>query len=251
MDLANFLMALFEQIDRHARCRSWKDEQMELYDVMRTTFAARDFTDDEMSDETLYRVLDNARFAPSGGNRQGGRVIVVKDPNIKTALGRLCLPQLRVYGEQRRGGENPWQSVQPTDIDVEKVWNDESIPAVIPMFEDLSQTPTVLVIAVDLSVVASMDKDLDRVGIISGGSIYPMAWNILLGARNEGFGGTLTTLLAAQESKVQELLGLEPDVAVAALLTIGKPKKQLTKLSRKKVEEFTTVDRADGPAFTG
>ena len=48
MDLANFLMALFEQIDRHARCRSWKDEQMELYDAMRSTFAARDFTDDEM-----------------------------------------------------------------------------------------------------------------------------------------------------------------------------------------------------------
>ena len=41
-------MALFEQIDRHARCRSWKDEQMELYDAMRTTFAARDFTDDEI-----------------------------------------------------------------------------------------------------------------------------------------------------------------------------------------------------------
>jgi len=220
MDLANFLMVLFEQIDRHARCRSWKDEQMELYDVMRTTFAARDFTDDEMSDETLYRVLDNARFAPSGGNRQGGRVIVVKDPNIKTALGRLCLPQLRVYGEQRRGGENPWQSVQPTEVDVEKVWNDESIPAVIPMFEDLSQTPTVLVIAVDLSVVASMDKDLDRVGIISGGSIYPMAWNILLGARNEGFGGTLTTLLAAQESKVQELLGLNIILFLIILFSI-------------------------------
>ena len=50
---------------------------MELYDVMRTTFAARDFTDDELPDETLYRILDNARFAPSGGNRQGGRVIAV------------------------------------------------------------------------------------------------------------------------------------------------------------------------------
>ena len=158
---------------------------------------------------------------------------------------------MRVYGEQRRSGESPWQSVHPTAIDVDKIWNDESIPAVIPMFEDLSQTPTVLVVAVDLGVVASLDKDLDRVGIISGGSIYPMAWNILLGARNEGFGGTLTTLIAAQESKAQELLGLEPHVAVAALLTIGKPKKQLTKLTRKKVEEFTTVDRADGPAFTG
>ena len=224
---------------------------MELYDVMRTTFAARDFTEDELPDEILYRILDNARFAPSGGNRQGGKVIVVKNPETKKTLGQLCLPQLRVYGEQRRNGESPWQSVHPTGIDVDNVWNDESIPAVIPMFEDLSLTPTVLVVAVDLGVVASLDKDLDRVGVISGGSIYPMAWNILLGARNEGFGGTLTTLIAAQEAKAQELLGLEPHVAVAALLTIGKPKKQLTKLTRKKVEEFTTVDRADGPAFTG
>ena len=224
---------------------------MELYDVMRTTFAARDFTDDELPDETLYRILDNARFAPSGGNRQGGRVIVVKDAETKRALGQLCLPALRVYGVQRRSGESPWQSVHPTEIDVEQVWNDESIRAVIPMFEDLSQVPTVLVVAVDLGVVASMDQNLDRVGIISGGSIYPMAWNILLGARNEGFGGTLTTLLAANEPKAQELLGLEPNVAVAALLTIGKPKKQLTKLSRKPVEEFTTVDRADGAPFTG
>ena len=224
---------------------------MELYDVMRTTFAARDFTDDEVPDDTLYRILDNARFAPSGGNRQGGRVIVVKNPETKQALGHLCLPALRVYGVQRRSGESPWQSVHPTNVDVETVWNDESIRAVIPMFEDLSQIPTVLVIAVDLEVIASMDKNLDRGGIISGGSIYPMAWNILLGARNEGFGGTLTTLLAANEAKAQELLGLEPNVAVAALLTIGKPKKQLTKLTRKKVEDFTTVDRADGPAFTG
>ena len=202
---------------------------MELYDVMRTTFAARDFTDDELPDETLYQILDNARFAPSGGNRQGGKVIVVKSPETKKTLGQLCLPQLRVYGEQRRNGESPWQSVHPTGIDVDNVWNDESIPAVIPMFEDLSLTPTVLVVAVDLGVVASLDKDLDRVGVISGGSIYPMAWNILLGARNEGFGGTQTTLIAAQEAKAQELLGLEPHVAVAALLTIGKPKKQLTK----------------------
>ena len=220
---------------------------MELYDVMRTTFAARD----ELPDDTLYRILDNARFAPSGGNRQGGRVIVVKNPETKQALGHLCLPALRVYGVQRSSGESPWQSVHSTNVDVETVWNDESIRAVIPMFEDLSQIPTVLVIAVDLEVIASMDKNLDRVGIISGGSIYPMAWNILLGARNEGFGGTLTTLLAANEAKAQELLGLEPNVAVAALLTIGKPKKQLTKLTRKKVEDFTTIDRADGPAFTG
>ena len=53
--------------------------RMELYDVMRTTGAVRRFTDDPLPDEVLERILDNARFAPTGGNRQGARVIVVRD----------------------------------------------------------------------------------------------------------------------------------------------------------------------------
>ena len=52
---------------------------MDLYDVMRTTFAAREFTGEPLPDRTLYRILDNARFAPSGGNRQALRIIVVRD----------------------------------------------------------------------------------------------------------------------------------------------------------------------------
>jgi len=46
---------------------------MELDEVMRTTFAAREFTDDPVSDEVLWQIFDLARFAPSGGNRQGGQ----------------------------------------------------------------------------------------------------------------------------------------------------------------------------------
>ena len=95
-----------------------------------------------------------------------------------------------------------------------------------------------------------MDKDLDRVGVVSGGSVYPMAWNILLGLRGEGYGGALTTLVASAEPAAQELLGLEPHEAVAALLLVGRPVKQLTKLTRKPVESFTFIDRADGPPLT-
>ena len=51
---------------------------MELYDVMTTTFSGRDFTEEALPDATLYRILDRARFAPSGGNRQGWKVIVVR-----------------------------------------------------------------------------------------------------------------------------------------------------------------------------
>ena len=59
---------------------------MDIYDVMRTTFAARDFTGDAVSDDTLFKLLDNARFAPSGGNRQGWKVLVIKDKDIRRQL---------------------------------------------------------------------------------------------------------------------------------------------------------------------
>ena len=50
--------------------------------------------------------------------------------------------------------------------------------------EPIAQAPVVLVVGVDLRVVASMDQDLSRVGVVSGASIYPFVWNILLAARN-------------------------------------------------------------------
>ena len=60
-----------------------------------------------------------------------------------------------------------------------------------------------------------MDAELDRVGVISGASIYPFAWNILLAARNEGLGGTLTTFLSASEAEVKRLFSIPDEYAVA------------------------------------
>ena len=223
---------------------------MDFLEVARTTFAAREFTDDPVPDDVLYRIFDTARFAPSGGNRQGWKVIAVRDPKVKQRLGELCWPAMRVAAAQMRAGEVYWQSVTTTAVDISEAASDESLPIAIPMFEHLEDVPVVCVVAVDLNVVASMDQYLDRVGVVSGASIYPMAWNALMAARNEGLGGTLTTLLASQEPAVQELLGLQSYEAVAAMLTIGRPPKQLSKLSRKPVEEFVFVDHADGEPLT-
>ena len=82
--------------------------------------------------------------------------------------------------------------------------------------------------------------------MISGASVYPFAWNILLAARHEGFGGTITTLAIAQESKLQELLGIPRHVAVCAVMPLGRPAKPLTRLRRKPVAEFTTLERWGG-----
>lgn len=208
---------------------------MDLYEVMRTTFACREFTGEPVPDEVLHRIIDNARFAPSGGNRQGWRVINVTDERIKEGLAVISLPAATRYLLQQQAGENPLNTIHPSGI------TDEQVIAAEPpnwFVAHIRNAPTLLVITVDLGLVASMDKDLERVGLVSGGSIYPLAWNILLAARNEGYGGTMTTWAVSSEPEIQELLGIPLHWAVAAVMPLGKPKKQLTKLKRKPVEDI-------------
>ena len=222
---------------------------MELYDVMRTTFACREWTDTPVSDDTLHRILDNARFAPNGGNRQGQHVILLKDKDVRRQLVPLIREVTDIYMAQTAAGEAPWNSIVPSSVD-ESAIRAQDGPVTFPGVQNMVEAPVVLVVAVDLSVVASFDRHLERVGVISGASIYPLVWNILLAARNEGLGGVLTTYLADKEPEVQELLGLPEHYAVAAMLPIGEPVKQLTKLRRNPVESFVTIDAFDGDAFT-
>jgi nitroreductase len=217
---------------------------MELYDVMRTTFSAREFTGDPLPDATLAKILDHARFAPSGGNRQGWRAIVVRDAATKRALAELSVFAAKRYAAQVANGENPWNTIDPPGVDAATI---ERTPAPPHLTAPIAQAPVVLVVCVDLKVVASMDKDLERVGIVSGASVYPFAWNVLLAARHEGFGGTITTLATAQEPKVQALLGIPAHVAVCAVMPLGRPARRLAKLKRKPVAEFAMRERWGGP----
>lgn len=217
---------------------------MDLYDVMRTTGAVRRFTDDPLPDDVLDRILDNARFAPSGGNRQGVRVIALRDLGTREALGKLCTTGARRYIAQKRNGEGPWNPLQPMQISAEQLAATE-VPAELAM--PLLTSAVVLVVCVDLGVVAAFDQDLDRIGVIAGASVYPFVWNVLLAARNEGFGGVLTTMAVAEEPRVKELLGIPDDHAVAAVLPLGKPQHQVRKLTRRPVSEFATREAFDGP----
>jgi len=220
---------------------------MELYDVMRTTFSAREYTGEEIPDELIYELVENARFAPSGGNRQGNRVIVVRDPATREALAKLAEPAAKRYMAQTKAGESPWNAVTQTSVTAAEI---EATPAPGILVNSFRDASAVLIFVVDLKVVASMDQDLDRIGIISGASIYPFVWNVLLGARQAGFGGTITTLAVAREGEVQMLLNIPVDFAVAAVVPLGKPVKQLNKLRRNAVAEIASRERFDGAALT-
>jgi len=216
---------------------------MDLYDVMRTTAAVREFTEDPLPDDVLRTILENARFAPSGGNRQGTQVLVVRDLDTRRRLAELTIPGARRYTAQKAAGEGPWNAVVPTRLS-----EDEIAATDVPDFwtTPVLRAAVVLVVCVDLRVVAATDQHLDRVGIVGGASVYPLVWNILLAARHEGFGGTITTMAVAEEPRVRELFGIPEEYAVACVVPLGKPVRQLTRLTRVSVQDLTRCENWEG-----
>jgi len=103
----------------------------------------------------------------------------------------------------------------------------------------------------DLNRLAATDRDLGRYQLVGGASIYPFVWSILLAARAEGLGGVLTTVAITREPELKALLDAPEELAVAAVLALGHPQRQPTRLRRAPVETFATVDTVDGPPVIG
>lgn len=225
---------------------------MELAEVMRTTPATRSFTEEAVPDEVLHRILDHARFAPSGGNRQGWHVVVVKDRGKRDRIEELYRGAWREYMAHGRAGH---VAFAPGPSRHSQAWVDldeaRATPAPNGFADNLADHPVLLIVAVELAALAVLDHGLDRQPIVGGASIYPFCHNIMLKARDEGLGGVMTTAICREEPAVVDLLGIPDTHVVASLIALGHPEKTITKLRRGPVEDFATVDRFDGSAFTG
>ncbi|HEY2833561.1 MAG TPA: nitroreductase family protein [Sporichthyaceae bacterium] len=217
---------------------------MELHEALTTTPSTREFTEQPVDNETVLRILEVARFAPNGGNRQGWHVLVIRDPDTREALVAACDPIVRRYAAQGAAGEAPLNTIHPTRLDAATI---AATPIPAGTVAHYRSAPVLLMLCLDLSVVASTDADLPRVGVISGASIYPFAWSILLAARAEGLGGVLTTMPIGNEPALQAILGIPPHVAIAAILPLGHPARAVSKLRRGPVADFARLERWDGP----
>jgi nitroreductase len=216
---------------------------MELQSALRTTWASRGFTDEVVTDAAVHQLLDDARFAPSGGNRQPWRVAIVRDPAIRRRLADLMQPVWDAYVARDALGVTPFNAVDDREPPaVEHVDNQ--------LLAEIESVPVVLAVAADLRRIALMDGNLARVPITAGASIYPFCWSILLSAHARGLGGVMTTFLSRVEPDAAADLGLPEHHALAATIFLGVPERQITKLRREPVESFATVDRFDGAPFT-
>ena len=227
---------------------------MELIEALRSTGAVREFTDEPVTDDVVHRILEIARFAPNGGNRQAWRVIVVKDPGTRTRLRDLYLGTWYEYLAQISAGLTPWAVVTDRQREAEAVATAPELAAQAksapPGFaEHFDRVPVMLALVADLRRLASVDRDADHYTMVGGASIYPMAWSILLAARDEGLGGVMTTMVVRSQDEARAALGVPSYCIVAAVLALGHPVVRPTSLRRGPVESFATVDHFDGAAL--
>lgn len=227
---------------------------MELHDALRATAAVREFADRPVPRDVLIDILDDARFAPSGGNRQPWHVTVVEDPAIRRGLRDLYVDAWRDYVAASLAGLVPFSPLATADDHLAAAAQRPAAealadPASFP--ERLHEVPALLVVTADLSVLAALDRDQGRYTLVGGASVYPFVWSLLLAARDRGLGGVITTMVAAREGAARELLALPGSVAIVAVVALGYPSGDApTRLRRRPVERFATVDRFDGPPLT-
>jgi nitroreductase len=215
---------------------------MELHEAMRCAPTSRLFSDEPIDVDVLKGVLDDARFAPSGGNRQGWRVVVVRDAERRRALRDLYLPPWRAYMEQTGGAQI---LRDPDAFDGSRV---RMVQRADHYAQHLDEVPVHLLVGVRLGDVLATDAELPRQSIVGGASIYPFVQNVLLGLRSAGLGAALTTLLVPAEAQVKELVGFPDDVALAAHVGVGHRADPWPKrLARKPVEEFAFAERFGEP----
>jgi nitroreductase len=215
-----------------------------LYAVMRGAPSTRRFTGEPVPREVLERVLENARFAPSGGNRQGWRVIVVTDRDTRRRLRELYEPHWMEY-TQKTGARAAIEAGKASGLPAGRLRMLRNADEFAHRFDEV---PVHLVPCVELSALAITDAELDRPSIVGGASIYPFVQNILLALRHEGLGAAFTTLLVPAEPEVRVLLGIPKEMALAGHISAGyRADPWPRQLSRKPVSEFAFGERYGAP----
>jgi len=208
--------------------------QRAVFDVMRTTGSTRSFSDVHVPDDVIDAAIEAARFAPSGGNRQPVRWIVVRDATIKASLADLYLPlwqrdmAMFLGGTMRLGMDD----VGP------------AIAAANHFAEHIGEASAILVGCVVRKDLHAHMEGPDGPNMLAGSSVYPTVQNLCLALRAQGVGSTLTTLICEREYEAAAILGIPEGVVSACHVVVGYPAKPFpTSLSRLSVQQLRCTDR--------
>jgi nitroreductase len=186
-----------------------------IYEAMRTLRAVRRLRPDAIPDDVLRRVLEAATWAPTGGNRQPWRIIVIREARLREKLGNL-------YSEVWTPFAKTYRQAAPAD-EAERRRFLRTLSAGDYLAANFGKTPVIAIFCFNPHQMAITDAKLERPSVVGGGSVYPAVENLLLACRAEGLGCVLTTLLCQREPEVRKLLAIPQPWGTAAAIPIGYP----------------------------
>jgi nitroreductase len=206
---------------------------MDVYEALYTTRAMRRCKPDPIPIDVQQRILDAAVRAPSGGNTQNWRFMLVDDADVKAKLGpiyRECLAQLwvTIYKDRLEDAH-----ANPDDADGQELLKiQRSAQHLADHFEEY---PLLLFSFVQFDP--------------TGGSIFPATWSAMLAARAEGVGASLTSVFVFQLDRVLDILGVPKTEGwlFSSCVTFGYPTGRWGVAARRPVHEVSYRNHWGGP----
>ncbi|WP_299572416.1 nitroreductase family protein [uncultured Williamsia sp.] len=210
------------------------DASDDVWTVLRSASTIRRYRDDPVPTEVLRRCLEAATWAPSGGNQQPWRFVVLESRSVRDIISRSAL---RSWDEAKQfyGIADPPRDVAP-DADART----RAHRAMRDYAETGGDAPVCLLFCV---------RALPGVGseLLHGGSIFPAVQNFALAARAHGLGTAMSLWHTVFEDELREAVGVPPDWQIAATVTAGWPRGRHREVRRKPLREVTACDSWETP----
>ncbi|HKA13160.1 MAG TPA: nitroreductase family protein [Candidatus Dormibacteraeota bacterium] len=192
---------------------------MDVLEAIRTTRSMRRLDPArDVSDEDLVTIIDAATRAPTGGNSQPVRWLVVRDLELKRRVGEVYRAQarLRLVTYEQDAKSNP---------DVARM-----LRSARHLADHMGEAPALL--------IPCARAERGR----AGSSVFPAVQNLMLAARALGLGTTLTTIHLGDEDGVREILSIPREVQTFAIIPVGHPLGRWAEARRRPVSEVTYWD---------
>jgi nitroreductase len=189
---------------------------MPIGEAMFSQRSIRRFRPEPISTEDLELILEAAAKAPSGGNRQPARLLVLTDPRLIEQFGALYR---EAWWAKRRDEKRPWTSREQIPPE------DRGSVAAARLADEISTAPCIVLALSTAKGQAS--------------SVIPGVQNLMLAARALGIGSVPTTLHAQVLERVYALLGIPAEMDFHLCIPLGYPRGNFGPTQRHATAETT------------
>jgi nitroreductase len=210
---------------------------MDVIETIRTTRAMRRYGDEPVSDDEIWSCLRAAVQAPSGGNLQPWRFLVVRDPEIRSRLGDVYR---RAYDRYEPA---LLASLPEFPNDAARDAFERTRRASRHLAEHLGDAQALVLFLmprIDLTL-SDAEGPLD-IGTLHA-SVYPAVQNFMVAARSLGIGTVLTTVYRIYQNDARHVCDVPESFEIAALVPMGRPRGRFGVAPRRPAERVTYWDR--------